>query len=94
MHRILSAITDLTATEPDLKMLEELCDLLKNTSLCGLGQSAPNPVVSTLKSFAEEYRAHIQDKKCAAGVCGAHENVGDEKHEEKHEVRELSEVGV
>ena len=94
MHRILSAITDLTATEQDLKMLEELCDLLKNTSLCGLGQSAPNPVVSTLKSFAEEYRAHIHDKKCAAGVCGAHENVGDEKHEEKHEVRELSEVGV
>jgi bidirectional [NiFe] hydrogenase diaphorase subunit len=94
MHRILSAITDLTATEQDLKLLEELCDLLKNTSLCGLGQSAPNPVVSTLKSFAEEYRAHIQDKKCAAGVCGAHENSGDEKPEEKHEARELSEVGA
>ena len=92
MHRILSAITDLTATEQDLKMLEELCDLLKNTSLCGLGQSAPNPVVSTLKSFAEEYRAHIQDKKCAAGVCGAHE--ANSKPEEKHEVPELSEVGA
>jgi bidirectional [NiFe] hydrogenase diaphorase subunit len=70
MHRILSAITNMTATEQDLKMLEELCDLLKNTSLCGLGQSAPNPVVSTLRSFAEEYRAHIHDRKCAAGVCG------------------------
>jgi hypothetical protein len=39
--------------------------------LCGLGQSAPNPVVSTLRSFAEEYRAHIEDHKCPAGVCGA-----------------------
>ena len=69
MHRILSAITNMTATEQDLKILEELCDLLKNTSLCGLGQSAPNPVVSTLKSFAAEYKAHIQERKCAAGVC-------------------------
>jgi bidirectional [NiFe] hydrogenase diaphorase subunit len=70
MHRILTAIGNMTATEQDLKLLEELCDLLKHTSLCGLGQSAPNPVVSTLKSFAEEYRAHIQDRKCPAGVCG------------------------
>ncbi len=70
MHRILTAIGNMTASEQDLKLLEELCDLLKHTSLCGLGQSAPNPVVSTLKSFAEEYRAHIQDKKCPAGVCG------------------------
>ncbi|HEX6805133.1 MAG TPA: NuoF family protein [Terriglobales bacterium] len=69
MHRILNAITKMTATEQDLKMLEELCDLLKNTSLCGLGQSAPNPVVSTLRYFAEEYRAHIQDRKCVAKVC-------------------------
>jgi NADH:ubiquinone oxidoreductase subunit F (NADH-binding)/(2Fe-2S) ferredoxin len=70
MHRILTAIGNMTATEQDLKLLEELCDLLKHTSLCGLGQSAPNPVVSTLKSFAEEYRAHIQERKCPAGVCG------------------------
>lgn len=69
MHRILSAITRMTATPQDLRMLEELCDLLKNTSLCGLGQSAPNPVVSTLKSFAEEYKAHIENHKCPAGVC-------------------------
>ena len=94
MHRILNAITDLTATEQDLKMLEELCDLLKNTSLCGLGQSAPNPVVSTLKSFAEEYRAHIQDKKCAAGVCGANHGDSGTEAEEKKEVHELSEVGA
>ena len=91
MHRILSAITNLAATEQDLKMLEELCDLLKNTSLCGLGQSAPNPVVSTLKSFAEEYRAHIQDKKCVAGVCGSHENGAKP---EEMEVKELSGVGA
>ena len=93
MHRILSAITGLTATEQDLKMLEELCELLKNTSLCGLGQSAPNPVVSTLKSFAEEYRAHIHDRKCAAGVCGSREN-GGAKAEEQSKVGELSEVGA
>ncbi len=70
MHRILTSITNMTATPADLKMLEELCDLLKHTSLCGLGQSAPNPVVSTLKSFAEEYKAHIEAHKCPAGVCG------------------------
>jgi bidirectional [NiFe] hydrogenase diaphorase subunit len=70
MHRILSAITNMTATQQDLRLLEELCDLLKHTSLCGLGQSAPNPVVSTLKSFATEYKAHIEEHKCPAGVCG------------------------
>ena len=70
MHRILTAIGNMSATPQDLKMLEELCDLLKHTSLCGLGQSAPNPVVSTLRSFAEEYRAHIEEHKCPAGVCG------------------------
>ncbi len=70
MHRILTAITNFTATDQDLAMLEELCDLLKHTSLCGLGQSAPNPVVSTLRSFANEYRDHIHHHKCTAGVCG------------------------
>ena len=70
MHGILSAITGMRATHQDLAMLEELCDLLKHTSLCGLGQSAPNPVVSTLKSFAAEYKAHIEDHKCPAGICG------------------------
>jgi bidirectional [NiFe] hydrogenase diaphorase subunit len=70
MHRILTAITNMTATAQDLAVLEELCDLLKHTSLCGLGQSAPNPVVSTLRSFANEYREHIHNHKCPAGVCG------------------------
>ena len=74
MHRILTAISAMSATQQDMTMLEELCDLLKHTSLCGLGQSAPNPVVSTLRSFAEEYRAHIDDHKCPAGVCGREEN--------------------
>jgi bidirectional [NiFe] hydrogenase diaphorase subunit len=94
MHRVLSAITNLTATEQDLKMLEELCDLLKNTSLCGLGQSAPNPVVSTLRSFAEEYRAHIHEKRCAAGVCGNHRTGGGEEAEENPAAKELHEVGA
>ena len=74
MHRILTAISTMSATKQDMTMLEELCDLLKHTSLCGLGQSAPNPVVSTLRSFGEEYRAHIDDHKCPAGVCGRQEN--------------------
>jgi len=74
MHRLLDTITKLSATPKDLALLEELCDLLKNTSLCGLGQSAPNPVVSTLRSFAEEYKAHVEDGKCPAGVCGSAKN--------------------
>ncbi len=74
MHRILTAISTMSATKQDMAMLEELCDLLKHTSLCGLGQSAPNPVVSTMRSFAEEYRAHIEEHKCPAGVCGRREN--------------------
>ncbi len=53
----------------DLATLEDLCDLVKNTSLCGLGQSAPNPVLTTLIYFREEYLAHIDDKKCLAGAC-------------------------
>jgi bidirectional [NiFe] hydrogenase diaphorase subunit len=70
MHRLLDTITKLEATEKDVPMLEELCDLVKNTSLCGLGQSAPNPVLSTLRYFADEYKRHIEDRKCTAGVCG------------------------
>ena len=70
MHRILSAITNMSATEQDLKMMEELCDVVKHTSLCGLGQSAPNPVLSTLKYFLAEYQAHVHEHRCPAGVCG------------------------
>ncbi|MCU0241248.1 MAG: NADH-quinone oxidoreductase subunit L, partial [Vicinamibacteria bacterium] len=69
MHELLMKITSGQATMDDLQMLEELADLLKNTSLCGLGQTAPNPVVSTLRYFRDEYLAHINDKRCPAGVC-------------------------
>ena len=71
MYRLLDTITKLQASPRDLTLLEELCDLVRNTSLCGLGQSAPNPVLSTLRYFAEEYKAHIADNRCAAGVCHA-----------------------
>jgi bidirectional [NiFe] hydrogenase diaphorase subunit len=69
MHSFLERMTDGTATARDLELLEELCDMVKHTSLCGLGQTAPNPVVSTLQYFREEYREHIEEKKCCAGVC-------------------------
>jgi bidirectional [NiFe] hydrogenase diaphorase subunit len=72
MHRLLQTITQLAASQADLDLLTELCDLLKNTSLCGLGQSAPNPVISTMRSFANEYKAHVHDRQCPAGVCGSH----------------------
>lgn len=69
MHNLLTKISEGQATLDDLAMLEELCDLVRHTSLCGLGQSAPNPVMSTLRYFRDEYLAHIQDKRCPAGVC-------------------------
>jgi len=50
-------------------MIEELCDTVRSTSLCGLGQTAPNPVLSTLKYFRNEYIEHIVHKRCPAGVC-------------------------
>jgi len=69
MHEILKKITAHAATTHDIAQLEELADLLRNTSLCGLGQSAPNPVLSTLRYFAEEYKQHVEQHQCAAGVC-------------------------
>ncbi|HHV11544.1 MAG TPA: NADH-quinone oxidoreductase subunit NuoF [Clostridiales bacterium] len=66
---ILEKITSGKGTEEDLEDLEELGEVIKDTSLCGLGQTAPNPVLSTLKYFHEEYLAHVRDKKCPAGVC-------------------------
>ena len=59
------------ATMEDLDRLEDLCNYIKANSLCGLGQTAPNPVLATLKFFREEYIAHVRDKKCPAGVCKA-----------------------
>jgi bidirectional [NiFe] hydrogenase diaphorase subunit len=69
MFELLSRMTEGSATMRDLELLEELCDMVSNTSLCGLGQSAPNPVLSTLRYFREEYLEHIEQKRCRAGVC-------------------------
>jgi bidirectional [NiFe] hydrogenase diaphorase subunit len=69
MQDILQRITTGDASEDDLEMLKSLSELLRETSLCGLGQTAPNPVVSTLKYFPQEYEAHIREKRCPAGHC-------------------------
>ena len=71
MQEILEKIIADKATLDDLDKLEELAHYIKENSLCGLGQTAPNPVLATLKFFREEYIAHIVDKKCPAGVCKA-----------------------
>ena len=69
MLELLTKITDGKADMEDLEKLEALCDYIKENSLCGLGQTAPNPVISTLRYFRDEYIAHIKDKKCPAGAC-------------------------
>ena len=69
MLEILEKITKGNGTEQDLKDLVELGDVIKDTSLCGLGQTSPNPVLSTLHYFQDEYLAHVRDKRCPAGVC-------------------------
>ncbi len=69
MLQILEKICDGQGTPEDLDTLESLCGVVQSTSLCGLGQSAPNPVLATLRYFRAEYEAHIYDKKCPAGVC-------------------------
>ena len=71
MLEILEKITKGTAEMEDLDKLEELCHYVKANSLCGLGQTAPNPVLSTLHFFRDEYEAHIKEKRCPAGVCKA-----------------------
>ncbi|NJK78529.1 MAG: NADH-quinone oxidoreductase subunit L [Chloroflexaceae bacterium] len=68
MHELLIRFSEGTATERDLVLLEELCDLVRHTSLCGLGQSAPNPVLSTLRYFRHEYMAQIRPDFGANGV--------------------------
>ena len=69
MMEILEKITEGNGTLEDIDKLEELAYYIKENSLCGLGQTAPNPVLATLKFFREEYIAHVVDKKCPAGVC-------------------------
>ena len=66
---LLTKVTDGTATLETLDEMEKLCYYIKDNSLCGLGQTAPNPVLSTLRYFKDEYIAHVVDKKCPAGVC-------------------------
>lgn len=69
MLEILTRITGGKGVEKDIEKLERLGNMIKKASLCGLGQSAPNPVLSTLKNFRVEYEEHIKEKKCRAGVC-------------------------
>jgi bidirectional [NiFe] hydrogenase diaphorase subunit len=69
MYDLLTKITRGAASLSDLELLEKLCGMVRTMSLCGLGQGAPNPVVSTLRYFREEYLAHIVDGRCPAGVC-------------------------
>ncbi len=69
MHGLLDRITHGLASREDLAELEDLAGMVRETSLCGLGQGAPNPVFSTLRYFRDEYLAHIDDRVCPAGVC-------------------------
>ncbi len=69
LYEILEKITSGQGTLEDLDEMEKLCNYIKDNSLCGLGQTAPNPVLSTYKRFKDEYIAHVVDKKCPAGVC-------------------------
>ena len=69
LYEMLDKITKGQATLEDLDKLEELCYYIKDNSLCGLGQTAPNPVLSTLRYFKDEYIAHVVEKRCPAGVC-------------------------
>jgi len=71
MLEILERITNGEGVAGDIELLEELAEVISRTSLCGLGQTAPNPVLATLKFFRDEYEAHIYEKRCPAGVCQA-----------------------
>ena len=69
LYDLLTKITEGNGTLEDITTIEELCEHIKSSALCGLGQTAPNPVLSTLKHFREEYLAHVVEKRCPAGVC-------------------------
>jgi NADP-reducing hydrogenase subunit HndC len=66
---ILTRITEGKGVDSDIEKLEKLGNTVRRASLCGLGQAAPNPILSTLKNFRDEYEAHITEKRCPAGVC-------------------------
>ena len=69
MLEIITDITEGRGKDEDLELLQELAETVKDFSLCSLGQTAPNTVLSTLKYFRDEYEAHVKDKKCPAGIC-------------------------
>ncbi|MBN2372251.1 4Fe-4S binding protein [bacterium] len=72
LNKMLEILTDITKGEGkkgDIELLQEMSEVIKDTALCALGKSAPNPVLSTIKYFREEYEAHIEEKRCPAGVC-------------------------
>ena len=71
MHELLGDITEGRGTQETIALIEELCDTVEATSLCALGTSAVNPVLSTLRYFRDEYVAHMDEKRCPAGVCKA-----------------------
>ena len=71
LFEILERITEGRGEEGDIEKLETLAPTIKKTSLCGLGQTAPNPVLSTIRYFRDEYEAHIYDRRCPAGACNA-----------------------
>ena len=71
MYEILDKITEGSGSIADLELLEEMAPVIQQASMCGLGKTAPNPVLSTLRYFRDEYLSHINDKKCPAGVCKA-----------------------
>ena len=71
MDEILTDIIEGNGTNGSIDLLEELAFVMKDASLCGLGKTAPNSVISTLEYFRDEYIAHVKDKKCPAGVCTA-----------------------
>ncbi|MBK3516775.1 NADH-quinone oxidoreductase subunit NuoF [Carboxylicivirga marina] len=69
LYEMLEKLTEGKGTEEDLTLLRNLSNVIKDTSLCGLGQTSPNPVLSTMENFADEYAAHVHDGKCPAGQC-------------------------
>ncbi|MCP2520216.1 NADH-quinone oxidoreductase subunit NuoF [Candidatus Aminicenantes bacterium AC-335-B20] len=69
LSKILTDITEGRGKEGDIELLQEICETMRDTALCGLGQTAPNPVLSTIRYFRDEYEAHIKQKKCPARVC-------------------------
>lgn len=71
MLEILTRITEGKGLPGDIDKLERLGTMIKKSSLCGLGQSAPNPILSTIKNFREEYEEHVHNKKCRAGRCAS-----------------------